>query len=137
MAMVKITPQFQSSEERNLVALAIGLTLLFGGYFSFIPPMVVYFAMSDRLSDSGKYILRQFLNFMINVAVIVFVLTVVVIGLPLVPVVGVAALIFVIIELLAVLNNSEVTIPVFFEALKESSDMPKANNDGNDKNLNV
>ncbi len=126
MSLVKILPQFKTSEERNLVALAIGLTLLFGGYLSFVPPLIVYFCMTDKLSDSGKHILRQFINFMINVAVIVLILTVSIIGIPLVIVVGVGALVFVIIDLLAVLNNSEVSIPVFFEALKESSDMTKS-----------
>ena len=121
MAVVRVLPQFQTPEERNLVALAIGLTLVCGGYLSFVPPLVVYFGLPDKLSVSGKYILRQFINFMISVAVIMLILTVSIIGMPLVFLVGLGALIYVIINLLAVLNNSEVNIPVWFEALKDSS----------------
>jgi len=131
MAMIKITPNFKTQEERNIIAVAIGTTLLFAGYLSFVPPLVAYFAMTDKLSDTGKTILRQFLNFMINIAILSWILTFTVIGIPLVAVVGLVGLIFVIIDLLAVLNNSEVSIPVLFEALKESSDMTENKTDEN------
>lgn len=133
MSMVKITPKFKNAEERNLIALAIGLSILLGGYVSFAPPLILYFGFPDKLSDSGKDILRQFLNFMINVAVIMLVLTVTVIGLPIAGLVFVVSLIFMIIDLLAVLNNSEVRIPVFFEALKASSDMSKKDEENESK----
>ena len=121
MAMVKISPNFQTSQERNLVAVAIGLTLICGGYLSFLPPLILYFGFPDKLSDSGKHILRQFINFMADVAIIMLVLTVTILGVPFAIVVGTLAAIFVIIILLNVLNNSEVSIPVLFEVLKDSS----------------
>ena len=123
MQIVKIKPGFQSSEERNLIAIAIGLTLVFGGYLSFVPPLILYFGFPDKLSASGKLILRQFINFMINIAIIMVVLTVSIIGLPLAPVVFVVAVIYTIINVLSVLNNSETNIPIIFEALKESSEI--------------
>lgn len=133
MSIVKISPEFKTVEERNLIALAIGLTLIFGGYLSFIPPLVVYFGLPDKLSDSGKFILRQFINFMVDVAIIILLLTISIVGIPLVAIVAVVALIFVIINLLAVLNNSEVSIPVLFEVLKDSSVINKAQSDNNEQ----
>ena len=133
MAMVKISPEFKTSEERNLLALAIGLTLLFAGYLSFIPPLVVYFGFPDKLSDSGKHILRQFINFMVDIAIIMLVLSVSIIGIPLAGLAGVVAAIFVIIILLNVLNNSEVTIPVLFEVLKDSSVINKSESDNSEQ----
>ncbi len=137
MAVLKILPQFQNDEERNLVALGIGLTLLFGGYLSFIPPMVVYFGLSDKLSESGKLIMRQFINFMISVAILMIILTITVIGVFLVPIVGVCALILVIVNLLAVLNKSQLTIPILYEFLKPAvaQNQPvEQNNEQNNEN---
>ncbi len=131
--MVKIVPDFKSSEERNVVALAIGLSLVCGGYFSFVPSLIVYFGTPDMLSENGKEIVRNYLNFMGNIAIILAILTITGIGLLLVPLVLIYGLIYVIIDLLAVLNNTEVSIPVFFELLKPSSviveDRPSDNND--------
>ena len=121
MSMVKIVPEFKTSEERNLIALAVGLTPFLVGYLSFIPPLILYFGFPDKLSDSGKHILRQFINFMANVAIIMFILSATIIGLRLVALVGLVAVIFVILILINVLNNSEVSIPVLFEVLKDSS----------------
>ena len=133
MQSIKISPQFQSNDERNMIALAIGLTFIFAGYLSFVPPLVVYFGMPDKLSASGKNILRQFINFMFNIAILMFVLSISVIGLPLVPVVYAIGIIFTIINLLAVLNNSETNIPILFEALKDSSVINNPPSDGESK----
>ena len=133
MQTIKIKPEFKSTEERNLIALAIGLTFFFVGYLSFLPPLVVYFGMPDKLSDSGKNILRQFINFMINIAIILWALTFIVVGLPIVPLVVALSVIFTIINLLAVLNNSETNIPILFEALKDSAIIDEAKSDDNNQ----
>ena len=130
MNVLKLLPKFKNDEERYIVAAAIGLPLICAGLL-FIPPLVVYFGFKDKLTDTSKLIVRQYLNFMLTLFIAIIICTITVVGSILVPVIGIVGLIYLIIDLLAVLNGTEVQIPVFIEFLKENSpasyeEQPKA-----------
>ena len=133
-----ITPTFKDQEEKNIVMATIGITLLLGfsGYFGVIAPIVAYFGLQSKLSNTGKEIIRRFANFEIVICLACVILSITVIGLPLVILAGLYGLIISLIALLAVMNNEPVKIPVFFEFIKESSiaPIPPQNNQDNSNN---
>ncbi len=121
-----ITPNFKDQEEKNIVMATIGISLLlnFTGYLGLVAPLVVYFGMQNKLSASGKEIIRRFSNFEIVLCIACVILTITGIGILLVPLVGIYGLIISIIALLAVMNNEPVKIPVFFDLIKETAGTP-------------
>ena len=143
MATTNIPPSFKDQDEKNIVAGTIGVSLLLGltGYLAVVPPLVVYFGMADKLSKNGKEIIRAFANFEIIICIVAFILLFTGIGVLLVPLVAIFGLVYCILALLAVLNNTEVKIPVFFEFIKESAGAPvnpapTVNNDTTNNNPN-
>ena len=121
-----ITPNFKNQEEKNIVMATIGISLLLGfsGYFGVIAPIVAYFGLQNKLSGAGKEIIRRLANFEIVICLICLLLSITVIGIPLVIVAGIYGLIITLIALFAVMNNEPVNIPVFVEFIKESSITP-------------
>ena len=65
MATTKIKPDFKTANEGNIMRIAGLLTI----FFSFVPPLIAYFALSDSLSPESKDICAELINFNI-VAVI-------------------------------------------------------------------
>ena len=102
--------------------MVVSLILGFTGVLGLVAPLVVYFGFANKLSESGKEIVRAFINFEIFITILVVILMISMIGAILVPLAGLVALIYVIIALLAVLNNSVVNIPVPFEFIKKSAE---------------
>ena len=121
-----ITPNFKNQEEKNIVMATIGISLLLSlsGYFGVIAPIVAYFGLTSKLSTCGKEIIRRLANFEIVICLACLILSITVIGLPLVFIVGIYGLIITIIALLGVMNNETVNIPVLIEFIKESAGTP-------------
>ena len=121
-----ITPNFKDQEEKNIVMATIGISLLLGfsGYLGVVAPIVAYFGLQNKLSGAGKEIIRRLANFEIVICLACLILSITVIGIPLVFIVGIYGLIITIIALLAVMNNEPVNIPIFVEFIKESAITP-------------
>ena len=124
-----IAPNFKDQEEKNIVLFTILISLLLGltAYLGVVVPLVVYFGMQNKLSNAGKEIIRAYSNFQLVLLFVYIILTVTAflfIPILIMPIVGIYGLIISILALLAIINNEEVKIPVFFEFIKESSIAP-------------
>lgn len=121
MKMTQIKPNFKDENEGNIVRLTALLTI----FFSFIPGLVIYYAMPDSLSKESKEIIAEMVNFNI-VGFLAILLCSVIPTIGLVPIIGWLAsavvyplvLIINIVIALQILNNSEVKIPVIFQIFK-------------------
>lgn len=121
-----IAPNFKDQEEKNIVMATIGITILLSVtcYFACLAPLIVYFGLQDKLSNVGREIIRRFTNFEILITIACILLSITVVGIPVMILVGLFGLIISIIALFAVINNTEVNIPVFVELIKESAITP-------------
>ena len=136
MATTNIMPVFKSQEEKNIVMATIAISILLGltGYLALIAPIVAYFGLKGSLSANGKEIVRALANFEIFICIASVILGITVVGIPLIFLLGIYALIVTLIALFAVINNTEIKIPVFFEFIKANAEetIISANKDNNE-----
>lgn len=110
-------PQPMTPEDQRLWAT---LTHIGGIFFNFIVPLVAYIVLRDR----GQFIrehTRQALNFHITVAIASFVsglLTIVLIGFVLLPVIGVLVVVFAIMAAVAANQGRFYRYPLTFQFIK-------------------
>ncbi|MFJ3383242.1 MULTISPECIES: DUF4870 domain-containing protein [unclassified Curtobacterium] len=111
-------PQPMTPEDQRLWAT---LTHIGGIFFNFIVPLVAYIVLRDR----GQFIrehTRQALNFHITVAIASFVsglLTIVLIGFVLLPVIGVLVVVFAIMAAVAANQGRFYRYPLTFQFIKD------------------
>lgn len=111
-------PQPMTPEDQRLWAT---LTHIGGIFFNFVVPLVAYIVLRDR----GQFIrehTRQALNFHITVAIASFVsglLTIVLIGFVLLPVIGVLVVVFAIMAAVAANQGRFYRYPLTFQFIKD------------------
>ena len=115
MATTNIKPVFKSENDGNMMRI-IGLCTIF---FSFIPPIIAYFALADTSSTENKEIYAELANFnIIGFIAIMLCGMIPLIGwLALLPV-SLYFLIMDIIIAIQIINGSEVKIPIILQLIK-------------------
>lgn len=108
-------PQTVSQDSKNMATLVWVLTIFFG----FIPSLIFFLVKKDDayVQDQSK----EALNWSITATIAYFagaILTVVVIGLLVIPVVGIAHLVFCIMGALAVRDGKDFRVPVALRLIK-------------------
>ncbi len=115
MASTNIKLNFKNEQEGNTMRLVGILTI----FFTFLPPLIVYYAMSDSLSQESKEVVAELTNFnILAIAAILLCSIVQIIGwLALTPV----ALFFFVMDIIfavQIINGTEVKIPVILQIIK-------------------
>jgi len=115
MNFTNIKVETQNSDEKTMLVLALVLPIMVG----FLAPLIIYFAMTDKLSETTKEAILAMLNFQIIVVIAYIALSIVpIIGWMCVPLVSLANLIICIIAMVAAVNNTAVKIPMIYEFIK-------------------
>ena len=115
MATTNIKPVFNSENEGNMMRI-VGLCTIF---FTFIPPLVAYFALSETSSPENKEIYAELANFNIIGAIAITICTIIpFIGWLALPLVGLFFFIMNIIIAIQIINGSEVKIPIILQLIK-------------------
>lgn len=115
MATTHIQPNFELPNEGNIMRI-VGLLTIF---FSFIPPLIAYFGLTNNLSPEGKAISAELTNFNVVGVIALIVCSVVpIIGWLLFPLVWIYFLVMDIIIAVQIVNGPEVKIPIILQILK-------------------
>lgn len=112
--MESIAPEFKDENERNIVLLALVITLI--PMAGIVLLAIVYFAMKEYFSPNAFAILKAIFNFdimLLLVFVALYILTMI-IGITgfLMTFIPIAHLIVVLLSILAIINKKRVEIPV-------------------------
>ena len=115
MASTNIKLNFKNEQEGNTMRLVGILTI----FFTFIPPLVAYYAMADSLSKDSKEVVAELANFNILAIIAVTACTII-------PIIGwiaftPVALFFFIMDVIfavQIVNGTEVKIPIILQLIK-------------------
>lgn len=115
MASTNIKPVFKTENEGNIMRI-VGLLTIF---FSFVPPLIAYFALADSLSPESKEISAELSNFNIIGAILLTICGIVpLIGWLALPLVWIYFIIMDIIIAIQIVNGTEVKIPIILQLIK-------------------
>ena len=145
MKTITISPQFANQEEKSIVMISVLISMLLpftavGVLALFLPTIVAYFAFADKLGINSKEILRLYSNFTLSaflIGLVIFPTVFLLIGVALELILGIYVLIYEIIIMMAILNNTPVKIPVFFDLIKSSATIPYVNDNQNNNGENL
>ena len=122
MASTNIKLNFKNEQEGNIMRI-VGLLTIF---FTFIPPLVAYFAMADSLSKECKEVVAELANFNILGAIILFICSILtpfpiigwfIVG-PLTLILLLYIVIMNIIFAIQIVNGTEIKIPIILQLIK-------------------
>ena len=115
MASTNIKLNFKNEQEGNIMRL-VGLLTIF---FSFVPPLIAYFALADSLSTESKEVVAELTNFNIVGFVAMTICSIIpLLGWLVFPLVYLFFLIMNIIFAVQIVNGTEVKIPIIFQIIK-------------------
>ena len=115
MTTTHIKPVFNTANEGNIMRI-VGLLTIF---FSFIPPIIAYFALAENCSPESKAISAELTNFNIVGAIALIICSVIpILGWFIFPIVWLYFIIMNIIFAIQIINGTEVKIPIILQIIK-------------------
>lgn len=113
--MKNIVPEFKDDRDK-LITLAMIIT---SAFFIFIPSLIIIFIPKNYISETSYAIAKAFFNFELFMFLIslFFMVPIIgwIIGFIIAPIMMILNVIIVIINVLALANNKEIKVPVFYE----------------------